>query len=42
MCFFMCMYKPMLPHGDYDHMGDSNYVVNNITVKKVAPKEQAE
>lgn len=35
MCFFMCMYKPMLPHGDYDHIGDSNYVINNITVKKV-------
>lgn len=35
MCFFMCMHKPMLPHGDYDHIGDSNYVINNITVKKV-------
>ena len=25
----------ILTHGDYDHMGDSNYVINNITVKKV-------
>ena len=35
MCFFMCMYKPMLPHGDLDHMGEAINLVNNFKVEKV-------
>ena len=35
MCFFMCMHKPMLPHGDLNHMGESINLVNNFKVEKV-------
>ena len=35
MYFFMCMHKPMLPHGDYDHMGEGINLVNNFKVEKV-------
>ena len=35
MCFFMCMHKPMLPHGDLDHMGEGINLVNNFKVEKV-------
>ena len=35
MCFFMCMHKPMLPHGDLDHMGEAINLVNNFKVEKV-------
>ena len=29
------MHKPMLPHGDYDHMGEAVNLVNNFKVEKV-------
>ena len=29
------MHKPILPHGDNDHIGNANYLVNNFKVKKV-------
>ena len=35
MCFFMCMHKPMLPHGYLNHMGESINLVNNFKVEKV-------
>lgn len=35
MFFFMCMHKPMLPHGDLDHMGEAINLVNNFKVEKV-------
>ena len=31
----MCMHKPMLPHGDLNHMGESINLVNNFKVEKV-------
>ena len=31
----MCMHKPMLPHGDLDHMGEAINLVNNFKVEKV-------
>lgn len=35
MCFFMCMHKPMLPHGDFDHMGAAINLINSFKVKTV-------
>ncbi len=35
MFFFMCMHKPMLPHGDYVHMGEVINLVNDFKVEKV-------
>ena len=35
MCFFMCMHKPMLPHGDLDHMGEAINLVNKFKVENV-------
>ena len=29
------MHKRMSPHGDYDHMGDSVYLVNNFKIDKI-------
>ena len=29
------MHKRMSPHGDFDHMGEAKYLVNNFTVEKV-------
>ena len=29
------MHKRMLPHGDYDHMGEAVNLVNNFKVEKV-------
>ena len=31
----MCMHKPMLPHGDYDHMGETINLINNFKVENV-------
>ena len=31
----MCMHKPMLPHGDLDHMEEAINLVNNFKVEKV-------
>ena len=29
------MHKRMSPHGDYDHMGDAIYLVNNYDIDRV-------
>ena len=29
------MHKRMSPHGDFDHMGEAKYLVNNFKVEKV-------
>ncbi len=31
----MCMHKPMSPHGDYDHLGEANYLIENFKIKKI-------
>ena len=35
MCFFMCMHKPMLPHGDADHIGGALSLVKDFNVNNV-------
>ena len=32
---FFCMHNHILPHGDFDHMGEAKYLVFNFTVKRV-------
>ena len=32
---FMYVHKNKSPHGDFDHMGDSIYLINNYKVKNV-------
>ena len=35
MCFFMCMHKPMLPHGDIDHIGYCRSLLDDFRIGKV-------
>ena len=29
------MYKRMSPHGDYDHIGNAFYLIDNIKIKEI-------